>query len=390
MSGWRQAVRCFSPGGRWRPQLPGRACCLWMALWVAAFIGLTAKAMADVVGAKGKPLAVDVRLTGLRDGRLLYQLSSGREIDRPIEEIQYLRITGWDAFNEAEKACRDGRYSQAAAQYQKLLIELADASRREDGRSRSGFDRQLLIQCRLLQAYVASGEFDRAVGVYIEVIERMPACIESLRPAKVPPLGSTFLSSAGQIVDSAIQRHGEDAIAASLRQWRSTWPGAEPTVVQPIRPPVSPAPQATPPEPKAADAHDNLAELRTMIQAGRFAEALGRIDGLLASASTADLHYLRAKALLSSLVDKPAEQAQRDRRRAGLALMRVVIQFPDHPAVPECLFLAGELCRQSGHLEQGLGLWTELIQKHPSASPWADRARQSMAAVGVAASKPAG
>jgi len=78
---------------------------------------------------------------------------------------------------------------------------------------------------------------------------------------------------------------------------------------------------------------------------------------------------------------KAAKQATLN--RAGLAYMRVVVHFPGHQLASECLYRAGELCRQEGRPQQAKALWTELVAHYPKAkgpdgTVWADKAREEL------------
>jgi len=92
----------------------------------------------------------------------------------------------------------------------------------------------------------------------------------------------------------------------------------------------------------------------------------------------ADVFFWQGKALLGRAGDKKTTEADIDRKRAGLAFMRVVIHFPGHALAPQCLYEAGMICRQSGNSEQAAGLWAELVRSYPAATEWVGRARQEM------------
>lgn len=357
----------------------------------------TAVARADLVAVGDERPIPDATIIGLTDGQLHFRLVTGREVSRPIHEIEYLQVNGWPLFNLAEKQYRDGHVRQAVASYEKLLAELtaagpgaAAAAGGKDDRSRNAvpakpddgqLDRRFLVQCRLLRAYDREGRFDRAVTSYLEVIERMPQVVETLRPAKLPVAGSTFLEPARTEVEAVIARHGQDAAGVSLAQWLATWPqGRRPATTAPD--PTATERPTTPPVASPALSKE-WSELRGLTEAGRFDEVLQRIETQLkvpSGASRPDLYYWQGRALLSRSGQGPAEHAAVDRRRAGLALMRVVIHFPGHGLAPECLYRAGEICRQSGLDVQAAGLWQELVRTYPGAAPWTERAQQALRA----------
>lgn len=356
---------------------------LWACNMAALLLGSSSPATADVLAVRGKPLTVGVRLVDFVDGQLHVQLPSGRLVKRDIADVRYLRITGWDTFSQAEKLHRDGKFRSAADQYEKLLASLDKES--SAGTATDRYDRRLLVQCRLLQAHNALGRFDRAVELYIDIVEEMPACLETLRPKKLPTADSTFLESAVKHIDEAIARHSHDGIGRSLTAWRDTWPGIKPR--KPVSKPMPIKPSTHQP------IRDELTGIRKMVEARRFDAALDRIQSILtpqAGDSRAELYYWRGRALTGKHVDRNTENAKQDRRRAGLALMRVVIQYPDHSFAPECLYTAGHLCRLAGRHESARRLWSELIGQYPKATPWIDRARDEMTRLQAPASQPAG
>ena len=79
----------------------------------------TRPASADVIAVENRPMAVGVSILELQKGRLFYELSSARRVDRPIDQVYYMQITGWDEFNRAEKFRQAGNWRAAAAAYEK-------------------------------------------------------------------------------------------------------------------------------------------------------------------------------------------------------------------------------------------------------------------------------
>lgn len=334
-----------------------------------AFCGAT---LADVVSTVGKPPAIGVRVTGFRDGQLEYRLSTDREASNPIEEIDYLQISNWPLFNLAEKQQRDGHMRQAAVSYERLLKQLAEPKPGE-------LDRRQLVRCRLMRSLDQQGRFDRAVEVYLDIVEQMPSLAERLHPVRFPAAGSTFLQAAARLVDEAIRRHGDDEIARSLARWRDSWPAAE------TKPSATSGPAATQPAGMVtASIARQIGEIRQWVSAGQFDKAIRQADDLLKrspDAAMADVFFWQGRALLGRAGSAKTEEADRDRKRAGLAFMRVVIHFPGNALAPQSLFEAGEICRQAGQLEQAIELWLEVGRSYPQATEWVSRARQETAKV---------
>lgn len=343
--------------------------------WLAGGPGM---AEADVVATADRRPAVDVRIVALQNGRLHYQLATGREVSRPIEEISYLQVTDWPLFNLAEKQQRDGQLRAAATSYERVLEDLARKQPGVDEASR--LDRRLLARCRLAVVYDRQGQFDRAVATYLEVIEQMPEVSETLRPVNMPTAGSTFLEAARPMVEQAVKRHGQDQIAVSLARWLAEWPSnatqpsaaTGPTTVAASQPSAEAAAQA---------ARKMIKLAQAAVEAGRFDEALRRLEelgSLSPGVWLGEAYYWRGRAWLGLADGQTAEVGTISRRRAALAFMRVVVHFPRHPLAAECLYHAGEICIRCGQKEQANRLWSELVNLYPDATPWVHKAQQEL------------
>ncbi|HOB73575.1 MAG TPA: tetratricopeptide repeat protein [Phycisphaerae bacterium] len=349
-------------------------------------------ARADVVSAEGRPIAVNVHITGLRNGQLFYRLANGQEISRGIEQIRYLQISGWETFNQAERQQREGQNKLAISSYEQCSAELVAGETASEA-----FDRSLLLQCRLAQLYDRQGQFEQAVAAYLAVIEKMPAAVESLRPERLPKNDPQSLRKAADLVDAAIARRDRfDPVAVSLEKWRATWPAVAEEAPRPeTAPPAGTTPVPLPPtrgRTKVDSARSAaMAELRQLVEAGKFEAARDRLAALKddPAAFSEERYYWEGRARLGIAGKQKGTEAQVERRRAGLAFMRVVIHWPHSPLAAECLFRAGEICRENGQPERAAALWTELTTTYPNASPWAQRARQELGRAGTPASRPA-
>jgi len=326
-------------------------------------------ARADVVGLAGKPPTIDVTITAFRGGQIEYRLSSGREAAGPIEEIDYLQITNWPLFSLAEKQQRDGHIRQAASNYERLVKQTQAPAQGE-------LDRRQLLRCRLLRALDRQGAFDRAVEVYLEILNQEPDLAQRLRPSNLPSAGSTFLQAASKSLDEGIKRHGDDELARFLRQWRQTWPT---TTTRPAS--GNGASASQPAGAVGVDAVKQLGQVQQSVGRGAFDEALKQIDAILKSSpdgAIAEVFFWQGRALLGRAGDNKTDEADTDRKRAGLAFMRVVIHFPGHALAPQSLYEAGAICRDSGNTEQAVRLWSELVRSYPAANEWVGRARQEL------------
>jgi tetratricopeptide (TPR) repeat protein len=369
----------------------------WSAGFMLAVVAaLCSSVRADVVEARaGQPL-VNTQILRLKAGRLVCQSAGGQEISFPIEQVKYLQITGWQMLNLAEKQRRADDRRRAAVSYERALadLQLDPPADRSTLPGSAELDHALLVKCRLIPVWDAQARFDRAVELYLEVIEVMPTVVDALQPRNFPETGTEVLEMAARQVDTAIARAGDGEISRSLRTWRETWP---------VRPTAS-LQQGTEARMMglAADqrAREQVRSLAELVQARRYDEALAVVDQMhkqLPGGLRADLFYWQGRALEAMYTSQArtpalAETAEvsttrpagsTDVARAGIAYMRVVVHFPHHPLAAECLYRAGDLCRRSGQREQAAALWSELISAYPQAkSPdgelWADKAREEL------------
>jgi len=337
-----------------------------VGLVTALLLGTSTASRGDVVAVAGQPAVVGARVLGLENGQLSYRLPDGREVSRAIREVEYLQVVGWQLFNKAEKELRDRRFRDAVVTYERVLVDIRDGR----GIPATKLDRELLVRCRLLRAWDAERQFGRAVEMYLQILESSAggaAWAAPLRPAHVPSAASSELEKAALLVAGAIEKHKGDAIGASLAAWRESWPTA---------PPVSngqPAIAAV-----SAPTCSGIQEVRSQLRAGRYAAALKELDRLrptLDPRCQPEWFYCRGQALLATMTS-PSDAAACG--RAGLTFMRVVIHFPEHALAPECLYLAGELCRRSGEGEQAATLWSELLRIYPNTVPWAEQAKREL------------
>lgn len=381
---------------RAQPDAPGRRDRRSLAavgMLVLASCGASVRA--DVVAPRGRPPLVNTQVLRLAEGRLLCGGDQGRETGFPIEQVDYLQITGWQMFNLAEQQRRVGNWQRAAVSYERVLgdLEHPETATTPDAGVQAGpsaqadaLDRQLLVQCRLILAWDAQSRFDRAVELYIEVLERMPAVVDALRPTSFPETGSAVLEAAAAHVDAAILRHGETALAQSLRKWRETWP------VRPTATGVHGGADALAGRLDRRD-RERVEAVAALVQAGQSAEALARIAQLhedVRGLWRAGLFYWQGRAFESqvSVTAAPNEAGRPESMaatsptsmpasaghdadaltaRAGLAYMRVVVHFPRHPLAAESLYRAVVLCRRTGRHEQAAALASELIAVYPQA-----------------------
>jgi tetratricopeptide (TPR) repeat protein len=331
------------------------------------------RARADVVGAVGDAVAVGVTITRVEDGHVSWKGRDGAEVTRPIEQIEYLQVTGWPMLNLAEKQIREHHVHQACVSLEKALADVIGAPGTTVAATDSGPNRVILARCRLVRAYELDLRFDRAVSAYLELLIGPGGLAwQGVRPRPLLGAASPELSAAARLVDATIRQHASDDVGEALRDWRRAWPTSRPSSEQGIS-----IPDASVDE-RASQA---LAKIRELVQSNHFDEAVAAARELekdAAGSPRAEAYFWEAQALLGRANAQPAA-AEADRRRAGLALMRVVIHFPNSSRTPDALYQAGQLCRDAGQSQQAQALWSELIAKYPADLAAVGSARQELA-----------
>lgn len=365
-----------------------------MALWILGGAAVSF-ARADVVQSVGQSPEVGVTLTGLREGRLFYLSRVDREVSLPLERIAYLQVTGWTPFNEAEKQQRADHHREAVRWYQRAMDR---PFRRVGGRmlktdsAGDRIDYELLARCRLLRSFDKLGQWDLAVEQYLRILEVMPAVLESLRPTNAPAPDSASIGKALALIDEAVGRRGRDPVAISLIEWSNGWGGRKRTSDSEPAPPESLPRPAPPPATEAIPrALADSTQLESLVAQKRFAEALAMTDALLAKGGGSDqglLYYWRGRAWHGQSMSEKSPPSEEDRRRAGLAFMRVLILYPDHERAAESLFLAARIRREDGHLEQADQMLRELVIRYPQAQPWIGQAEKILSAARAGDSAP--
>ena len=350
---------------------------------------LVAPVGADVIAVNGRPALVSTQVLRFADGKLVCRGNDGAETAVAIQQADYLQISGWQMFNLAEQQRRAEEWHRAAGSYEKALAELQLEPSAKSATDR--LDRVLLVKARLVQACDAQGRFERGLEVYLDMVERMPAIAETLRPKWLPQTGVAWLEQADKRIDVVIGRHDADALGRSLREWKRSWP--RPAASAPALPAEGLPGSETDPRMR-----EQIGEVAGLVQSGKAAEALARIgvaQGQARGGARAELYYWQGRTLQTMAPTSPASQPA-DRQtagptqgddatlaRAGLAYMRVVVHFSGHQLAPECLYRAGQLCWLAGRQQQAGQLWTELAKVYPNArgpdgTVWANKAREEL------------
>ena len=162
-------------------------------------------ATGDTVKLTNKPAFCNVSITDFRGGRLVFRGVSGEYLRKPLEEVEWLTIDGEPALNVAEQAATAGNWAEAGARYDEALATI---------------DRPWLrnvVRLRLSTVCEHAGRFDRAVGVYVELLASSPALAAAHSPRSPGPVGSDMNGRARATLEQVLASKPAAAVAEPVR-----------------------------------------------------------------------------------------------------------------------------------------------------------------------------
>jgi hypothetical protein len=160
---------------------------------LAAFLLLLGRSAGDVVKLVGKPEFRHVAITDLRQGKLVFRGVSRQFLSKPLAEIEWFAINDRPALTAAEEAAARGEWGLAADEYSRTLADASPAWMRQ------------LARLRLLRALDESGQFDRAVGVYIELVRGGTPIPPGCAPKRPGSAGAEVNRAARTALDDALR-----------------------------------------------------------------------------------------------------------------------------------------------------------------------------------------
>lgn len=297
----------------------------------------------------------DVTVQTITDGRIVYVSPTGGQVEKPLGDLQGLKLTNLPQLEQAEKALEAGQTAQA--------IKLLQDARK---RSRQDWANQLLSK-RIVEAQTAGGLVGDALQGYLELSRSatdpwfvpappLEAFAKASDPqkAKAREVATNALARADEAQKAVLQQVLDAAGPAPAPAAASATPKpapARPAATQPATP-SAPAPAATPaaPTPSAAPAAAKASAvplprqitdgpIADPLRAGRFEEALAAADRELQTPGEMSAKlFLRGVAQLA-LAEKSGDEAMY--KNAGLSFMRVAVHFPKSTHLGPALLEAG-------------------------------------------------
>lgn len=139
----------------------------------------------------------DVRITGVK-GDEIYFTFSGREIHKPVSEINKVQLTDEPALNAAEEAYAARAWDKASDGYERTLRTTQKAWLRD------------WVSLRLLESANNAGRFDAAIKGYVALVERNPATARAIK-LNMPKPDSAYLNDAIKLLNDSIAKSKADA-----------------------------------------------------------------------------------------------------------------------------------------------------------------------------------
>lgn len=317
------------------------------ALFAAPF------AAADEVKLSGIPVP-DVTIQTIQDGVLVYTTATGGQISKPLAEVEGIKLSRYQAIEEAAAAVEAGDHAKAV----RLLQDVRRKGRPEWV--------SLYAAKKLGEAHLAARQTPEAVQVYVDLV--LQGAHESFHPAV--PLDAVENATYQQkqrihaIVQPVIGRVSGPA-AATLQQMAEL----SKTQIATVEPGASATPAPTPTaaaDAAAATTDPNVGSKVTlprslsghpvveMLRRGEFQPARDTMAReLLSSGQMSEKLYLHGMALVGLADQTGDEKLYKD---AGLSFMRVVVHFGERTR------LLGPALVEAGYVHQKIGR-EDLAQK---------------------------
>lgn len=154
----------------------GAGVCLAMAAW-ASVAGADEVIWRNALYADVTDLAVD-------KAQVTFRLPNGTNVSKPIGEVQEIRLSGQDGFNQAEKALRAGGFARAIGLYEAALKAPHPAAQEPLMRARADWARHC-VQAAAQALEARRKEFEGGGQLSLDVFAAKAAAQAATRPAPV-------------------------------------------------------------------------------------------------------------------------------------------------------------------------------------------------------------
>ena len=370
----------------------------------AMVLALATTAPADKVTLKSGLPYDPVTVSDVSGGVIAFRIAAGSSVSKPLADVAVIELTGQDAFNQAEKLLAEGKAADAAEAYLAVEKSLADGWKKA------------LVRYRLMAAYDAAGQFDKAVKLWLEIAQAKPDPGNlGYRPSKFPAAGSTERAKVIEMLQAELKKTPSQAVQEAIAKLladmkegpKAETPAAAPaptpvkeqpatrtatqvkpagpkeTAKQPEFPGVQPEFPGTgkPERPAATERPERpgagapavagaslIRQADEAIRNNRYSDAVKLLESNVDRLSSADLPgglYCLGKAQLElARKNTRAEEAREGSLKAGLNLMRVAVHFGASEYAPRALLAAGEVNEQLGNLRAAQAAYEAVVKNY--------------------------
>ena len=316
-----------------------------------------------------------VTVVGAADGMVQFRIGRRRVLSKPLNEVAEIALVGNDTFNRAETFFRTGKYVEASASYSAAAA------------AATGWQK-MLIRYRLLAAHEKAEKIDKAVTLWLEIVDAAKASDGSvaLRPRNLAPAGSSANDKAIAALAAKVKKVTEASYLEAMRgllvdlyERQGRLPEAQATAAllagkATTRPSGKPGPAVAP----AGSMPVRLRQAGLALKAGEYKKVVSFVEPALKKYPPTELStalYLLGGAQLGlARAETKKDKAGQLLLDAGLNLVRVVANYPGSTEAPDALLLAGEVSERLKNFSAAKAAYSAVISRY-SRSPAAKKAQ---------------
>ena len=352
-------------------------CDLGRLIFVAGALLVSASLRADTLyisSGGGNPVPYsNVKILRVVGGQIVYNLSSGAETRKPLEQVVRMQIDDEPALNAAEQAMFTEKWDEAVDGYTKTARATQKPWLKD------------WATIRLLTAAQKSNRFDAAATSYVAMLLRDPDTAAKYKPL-LPPEGSTFIDSA--INDTTAALNTKDIkdqqklsllnFLLELQRAKKDRSGEDRTSAQ-----IDEILAKDPNNPAASQAiaRRKLTNAQRFLESKDYVKAIAEIESAKANftdpSQQADALFVIAEAKFALASTK---KDTNDLKDAALAYMRIVANFkdlPSRPHVADALLKTAMIQEQLNEQTSAQQLYQQIAQQYPE-DPAAAVAKQKI------------
>lgn len=336
-------------------------------LLLALIAAASAPAGADELTVKGMPAYNNAKIVGCDDGQVTFQMAgNNNRVSKPVLDIDRLRVTGQDSFNDAEDKLAKGNSAEAVKAYDLAADRASDEWMKK------------LVTLRRLQALSQAGMIERATREWLVVLDQMAAsktavaftpgsfaakgspendkAIALLEQRQAQEKSPLHMVAIKQLLVSLYEQQGRTDKVRQATPQTTTDKG--PAVKTPV---VTRAMSAD-------ESNRQIRALATLLGNKQPEKALASIQQNLQNYAMGDLASVFMLSAQSQMMLK--DKAQGDERRklllgAGLDYMRAAAFFPSTSQAPEALYLAGVVHVELGNKPAATTAFKKVLSDYP-------------------------